>query len=172
MARLPITIAGPKALAVPQLTWPVDSSAAWVRGAIVIDDGGGELTEGGTNPTLIAGVATSKTPLSNTQGASTDDGKFIPAYPGLEFEGSIDDSNDLGNGAIAAGDLGTAYGITEDSSGIWYIDKNKTAAATVRVRVTKLIDDATTVNGRVRFVFLQLVDLSGTPTATTLWLGN
>lgn len=172
MARLPMEAAAPGGLSIPQLTWPVDAAAVWVRGAVVIDDGGGELVEGGADPTLIAGIATSKNPLTNTQGAATDAGKFIPAKPGVEFEGSIDDSSALGTGAIAAGDLGTAYGITEDSSGVWYVDKNKTAAATVRVRIMKLLDDAGTVNGRVRFVFLQVVDLAGTPDVTTLWFGD
>ena len=171
MARVPFMIAAPFSMATPQLTWPVDAAATWVRGAVGVDDGGGELTEGGTNPTLIAGIATAKTPLTNTN-ITTADGKFIPATPGCVFEGRVDDNGALGTGAIAATDLGTEYGITEDADGIWYVDKGKTAAADVRVRIMKLIDAAGTVNGRVWFVFIGIVDLSGTPTATTLWAGN
>ena len=176
MARKPIQPAAPRGLAIPQWTWPVDASAAWERGAVVIDDGGGELTEGGADPTLIAGIATSKYPPANNY--STDVGKFIPALPGIQFEGSVDDNGDLGNGASAAGDLGTTYGLTQDASGIWYVDKGKAVgddAAAVRVRVTKLIDPAGTVNGRVRFVFLGVVDLAGAstgPLSPTLWAGE
>lgn len=168
MARQPFEAAAPGGLAIPQWTWPVDSSAVWVRGAVVIDDGGGELTEGGANPTLIAGVATAKYPPTNNY--ATDIGKFIPALQNIQFEGSIDDSSAIDTGAIAAGDLGTEYGITEDSAGIWYVDKNKTGA-NARVRITKLIDAAGTVNGRVRFIFLPIVDLSGTIASPTLWGG-
>lgn len=170
MARHPFKVAAPGGLAVEQLTWPVDSAAAYVRGAVLIDDGGGEVTEGGANPTSIVGVATAKHPPSNNY--SIDIGKFTPAYPNVPFEGSIDDSSDLGNGASAATDIGTAYGITEDGDGVWYIDKNKTAAADVRVRITKLVDAAGTTQGRARFVFLPIVDLSGTPTAVTIYAGN
>lgn len=176
MSRAPIQPAAPRGLAIPMWTWPVDSAAAWVRGAVVIDDGGGELTEGGADPTLIAGIATSTYPPTNEY--ATDIGKFIPALPGLQFEGSVDDNGDLGNGAVAATDLGKTYGLTQDSAGIWYVDKGKAVgddAAAVRVRVTKLIDPAGTTQGRVRFVFLSVVDLAGGstgPLSPTLWAGE
>lgn len=170
MARLPFEVAAPVTQGIQMRTAPVDAAAVWERGAVVIDDGGGELTEGGANPTSIVGVANTKHPPTNN--FSTDVGKHMPAIPGIQFEGSVDDSAAIDTGAIAATDLYAAYGITEDASGVWYVDKNKTAAADVRVKITKLLDVAGTVNGRVRFEFLQIVDLGGTPTSTTVYVGN
>lgn len=170
MARTPMGIAANETLATRMRTAPVDAAAVWVRGAVLVDDGGGELIEGGVNPVLIVGLANSAHPPTNE--FSTDIGKHHPALPGYEFEGSIDDSSAIGTGAIAATDQYAAFGITEDASGVWYVDKNKTAAADVRVRVTKLLDPVATVNGRVRFVFLPVVDLAGTPTAVTVFSGN
>lgn len=170
MARKPIEPAAPRGLAIPIWTWPVDALAAWIRGAVVIDDGSGELVEGGANPTLIAGIATSKHPPTNSH--STDTGKFIPALPGIQFEGSVDNNGALGTGAAAATNLGEVFGLTEDASGVWYVDLGKAGGANGRVRITKLIDPAGTVNGRVRFVFLPIVDLGGTPASPTLWGGG
>ena len=173
MARLPFEAAAVGGLSTPIWTWPVDAAAAWVRGAVVIDDGSGELVEGGADPTLIAGIATSTYPPTNNY--ATDVGKFIPALPGQLFEGSIDNNGDLGNGVTTATMLGESFGITQDSAGIWYVDVAKTVGAgatAVRVRLAKFVDPAATVQGRVRFVFLSVIDVGGTPTIATLWAGT
>ena len=169
MARLPIQAAATEGLATRMRTAPVDAAAAWERGAVVIDVSG-ELEEGGVNPTSIVGIANAKHPPTNE--FATDIGKHLPALHGVEFEASIDDSSAIDTGAIAAADQYTAYGITEDASGVWYVDKNKTAAADVRVRITKLLDDVGTINGRVRFVFLDVINLAAAPTAVTVFAGN
>ena len=88
------------------------------------------------------------------------------------FDLTLDTNAALGTGAIAATDLGTAYGITEDSAGVWYVDKAKTGAADVRVRITKFQDAVGTVNGRVYVQFLPIVNLAATPTAVTIYAGN
>ena len=169
MARLPIQIAANENLATRMRTAPVDAAATWVRGAVLVDVTG-ELEEGGADPTSIVGIANHDHPPTNE--FATDIGKHAPALPGYEFEASVDDSSAIDTGAIAATDQYTAFGITEDASGVWYVDKNKTAAGDVRVRVTKLLDAVGTVNGRVRFVFLPIIDLAGTPTAVTVFAGN
>lgn len=169
-SRLPIQIAAPDMSSVYKREAPVDSSAVYIRGAILVQDGSdGELTEGGANPTKIVGVAIHKNPPTNN---TSETGYYIPALPACEFEASIDDGSSEGTGAIAAGDLFAEYGLTEDSSGVWYVDKNKTGATTVRVVVTKLIGDVGEVLGRVRFRFLGIIDLTGTPVAVTLYAGN
>lgn len=169
MARTPMGIAANEGLATRMRTAPVDAAAAWERGAVLIDVSG-ELEEGGVNPVSVVGLANSAHPPTNE--FSTDIGKHHPALPGYEFEGSVDDSSAIDTGAIAAADQYAAYGITEDASGIWYVDKNKTAAADVRVRITKLLDPVATINGRVRFVFLPVVNLAVAPTAVTIFAGN
>lgn len=169
MARTPMGIAATEGLATRMRTAPVDAAATWERGAVLINVTG-ELEEGGVDPVNIVGLANAK--MQPTNSFSTDLGKHHPALPGVEFEGSVDDSSAIDTGAIAAADQYTAFGITEDASGVWYVDKNKTAATEVRVRVTKLLDTVGTVNGRVRFVFLPIVDLAGTPTAVTVFAGN
>lgn len=170
MARLPFEMAGMQGLAaVPKHEAPVAAAQTWVRGAVLIQNGSGELEEGGANPTAIVGVALAKHPPTNTP---EGEGYHIPARENIEFIASVDDSAAIDTGAIAAGDLYTAYGITEDGSGVWYIDKNKTAAADVRVRITGFKDAVGTVQGRVRVQFLPIVDLAGTPTAVTVFAGN
>lgn len=169
MARTAMGIAANEGLATRMRTAPVDAAATWERGAVLINVSG-ELEEGGVNPVSIVGIANAAHPATNS--FSTDIGKHHPALHGVEFEASIDDSSAIDSGAIAAADQFTAYGITEDANGVWYVDKNKTAAAVVRVRITKLLDTVGTINGRVRFVFLDIVDLGGTPTAVTVFAGN
>lgn len=169
MARRRIETAALKTgQSIPQDQGPVDAAAVYEAGAVLIIVSS-ELEEGGANPVNIAGIANHKNPPTNTP---SETGLFVPALSYMRFVASIDDSSALDTGAIAATDLYTAYGITEDSNGVWYIDKNKTAAATVRVRIIDFQDAIGTVNGRVVFQFLPIVDLGGTPTAVTIYAGN
>lgn len=170
MARTAMGIAATEPLATRMRTAPVNGAATWVKGAVLIQNGSGELVEGGANPVNIVGLANAKHPPTNNW--ETDIGKHHPALPGVEFEASIDDNTALGTGAIAAADQYAAYGITEDANGVWYVDKGKVAVADVRVRITKLIDEVGTVNGRVRFVFLPIVNLATAPTRVTVFAGN
>lgn len=142
-------------------------SQTWVRGAVLVA-ASGLLSEGGTNPTGIVGIAGHKV-TSATSGATVH---YTPVSAEQEFIASIDDSNDLGNGAIALTDRYTRYGITEDSDGFWYVDKNKSSDALVRVVVTELVDAVGEVQGRVKIRFLQNSDLGGTPNTVTIYAGS
>lgn len=166
MARLPIEPSGGVG-SVKVRNGTATTGQTWVRGAVLVA-ASGLLSEGGTNPTAIVGIANAGV-TSAAAGAAVS---YIPAHPGQEFVMSVDDASDLGNGASAQTDIGTRYGITEDSSGIWYVDKNKTSDATVCVTVVDLQDAAATTQGRVKVVFNQHGDLGGTPRAITIYAGS
>lgn len=144
------------------------ASQTWVRGAVLIA-ASGRLSEGGTNPTEIVGVA-----LHGVTSATADDvAQYVPTDNGQEFIASLDDSSDLGNGALAIAQKYVKYGITEDSSGIWYVDINKTTDATVRVIVTELIDEVGDTSGRVRCRFINgISDVGGTAVPLTIYAGT
>lgn len=165
MARLPIEAHGLGSI--KKKEGGATASQTWVRGAVLVA-ASGRISEGGTNPTLILGVA-----IHGVTSAVADaPAQYIPAFPGQEFVASIDTSASLGTGAIALADRYADYGITEDASGVWYVDKNKTSDATVRVTVTDLLDPIGTVNGRVKIVFHQHGDLGGTPVKVTAYAGS
>lgn len=166
MARVAIDVARLQGMvSVPKDEAPAVSAQTWLKGGVLVANGG-ELQEGGTNPTDIVGVAIHKNPPTNT---TSETGYYVPAREHIEFVGSIDDNGDLGNGAIALTDRYTAYGITEDSSGVWYVDKGKTAAADVRVVITGFQDAVGTTNGRVYFQFLDMVNVDTAPTRVTVY---
>lgn len=143
------------------------TSQTWVRGAVLVA-ASGLLSEGGADPTAIVGVSTHGV-TSSAAGALA---QYVPTLPGQEFAMSIDDGSAIGTGAIVATDKWTRYGITEDSAGIWYVDKNKTTDAEARVTVTGFIDDVGEVSGRVKVIFHQHGDLGGTPLAITVYAGS
>jgi hypothetical protein len=139
----------------------------WVRGAVLVA-ASGLISEGGADPTAIVGVSTHAV-TSSAAGAVA---QFVRAVPGQEFVMSIDTSAAIGTGAIVATDKYLRYGITEDSDGIWYVDKNKTTDAAARVTVTDFVDPVGEVMGRVKVVFHQHGDLGGTPLAITVYAGS
>ena len=169
-SRQPLEVARPQTQGIrANGDYGVDGAANYVKGAVLILTSG-NLTKGGANPTAIVGVAVHKHPLSNTQLKVV--GMHIPAMPRVEFEASIDTSASEGTGTIAQTDMGAQYGITEDSNGVWYVDKNKTAAGDVRVVITKLVDPVGELLGRVRCTFLPNVNLgNATPVRATIYGG-
>jgi len=136
--------------AAPRDAWPEGASETYLKGAVLVSDGSGRAQEGGASPTAILGVAIADGENNSTEGAAEAD--FITAGPGIRFEASIDDNGDLGNGASALTDLGLEYGVTQDSDGVWYVDKGVTGA-NARAKVRKLVDAAGTTNGRVEIEF-------------------
>lgn len=126
-----------------------NASETFVMGAILVSSSG-FLSEGGANPTGIIGVAAGAAHNVAVDGDQAV--RYFPALPHLVFEASIDTSAALGTGAIAAADLFVEYGVTEDANGLWYVDKNKTAA-NARVRIVGFRDAIGTVQGRVYIIF-------------------
>lgn len=113
------------------------ATQTFVKGAVLIDNGSGYLAEGGANPTGILGIADED--AHNDGAAGTSKIAFTPAIPNVLFEASLDQASALGTYVSLQTDLWAEYGITEDASGIWYVDVDKTGA-TGRFRIVEFID--------------------------------
>lgn len=148
MARQPIVQASQSGFSSEPLHGFEGATQSFKAGAVLVYDTG-QLDEGGANPTAIAGVSVHG--AAATQAANCP---YIPALPGVIFEGTLDDGNDLGTGAWAAADAGLEYGLTKDANGIWYVDKNKTGAnGRVRILAPGSNVIVGTVQPRVLFTF-------------------
>lgn len=150
MARRALTV-GPQinSASISPFLGPESASETFIDGAVLVSDStdSNRLAEGGTNPIDIMGIA-----ARAASGVTATMIPYYPALPGVVFEGSVDDSNDLGNGVALAANFGGQYGLTKDSGGIWYVDKFKTGDD-ARVRILGFRDPVATVQGRVYFVF-------------------
>lgn len=123
---------------------PEKSGQTFIKGAVLVDNAG-FLEEGGANPTNIVALAAGAG--HNTDADGDKDITFVPVK-GRLIEASIDDSGDLGNGAIADADLHNEYAIVQDADGVWYVDK-AVEGANGRFRITKFKDAVGTTQGRV-----------------------
>lgn len=127
-------------------SWKEEASQTYKLGAVLVQDATAkdEVEEAGADPTtLIVGIA-----LSDASGTADTAQLVALAEPGAEFVGVVQDT-----GTLAAGNVGTNYGLVKDSTNdIWRVDLSDTT--NVNVTVTGLIDPAGDVNGRVRFQFL------------------
>lgn len=105
-------------------------------------------TSGDDLPTLgaIAGVA-----CEAATGTTGNAVLFIPAIPGIEFEGTFDHA--AGTEVSAQGDVGAKFGLTLDaSSGFFFVDHDDTTDD--RVVVTGFKDALGTTSSRCYFMFL------------------
>lgn len=135
------------------------ASQSFVTGAPITLNAAGYATEGGTDPTGIQGVAQADGANNSTAGVATT--SVTPARDDTEFVGSVDSAASEGTGTSAQTNVGAKFGITKTSltgqdASKWYVDTDKTAEAVQRVEVLGLIDAATTIQGRVRFKFLDV----------------
>lgn len=136
---------------IPLWAGPESASHASAKGALLIFSSGyldlasADVTSG------IVGVA--QTAGHNDGSAGTHQLEYVPALPGMRFEGTLEDETN-NNHALVATNLGLKYAMQLDSTNDrWYVDENDTT--NVSVLITKLIDDVTTVKGRVEFIFIQ-----------------
>ena len=137
----------------PSRVNPEAATQTFSEGALLINNAG-NLQEAGVDPVDIIGVSAE---AGHNAAAAAKSVRYHPALPHVVFEGSIDDSNAIGTGAIAATDLHAAYGLTLNT-GVWYVDKFKTGAQ-ARVVIVGFKDPLTTVNGRVYFIFKKLATI-------------
>jgi len=104
-------------LAVPGEEFAEAASQTFVQGAVVWVEWG-YLTECGTNPARIMGVA-SRAGQNGTAGTKKQ--LVFLAHPDTLFLGNLD--NGSGTLATALGDRGRYYGVTkEGTSGKWYVN--------------------------------------------------
>lgn len=109
---------------------PENSSQTFVRGAVLVNNAG-FLEEDTSDPTDIVGIAAEDGHNDTTAG--THQLAYYPITSGSLWTINIDDSGDLGNGALVDSDFNTRYGLAV-SSGVWYVDKADTSATLVLVR--------------------------------------
>lgn len=133
-------------------------SQTFKRGAPLVTSGG-YLVEAASpvDPNdVIEGVA--QAPGHNSS-AGTDTASYVPAHPGVEFVGVLSDDT-AGTHTLAQADLETAYGLVKDSSsGAYFINYANTATPVVFVKAA--VDAIGTVDGRVRFVFIDSSTVAG-----------
>lgn len=135
---------------IPLWNAPESASHTSIRGAVLVfasgylDLASADATNG------IVGV--SMTTGHNDGSAGTHNLEFVPALPGMRFEGTLEDETN-NNHALLATNLGLKYALQLDATNDrWYLDENDTS--NVSTLITKLLDAVTTVKGRVEFVFL------------------
>lgn len=133
---------------VPVLRGNEGASETYIEGSPLIPGAGGaedNIQEAATEPVdNILGIAND--PATGTTNTVRE---FVPALPGVVFEGNIGTS--VTAGAIAADDLYSIYPL-QLSGTAWFIDKTDNTNPCVRIVGFK--DPVGTVNGRVYFVFL------------------
>lgn len=96
--------------------------------------------------------------VNTALGTPAPDGRtlYLAAVDETYFLGVFDNSN----GTVAAdytptqADIGVKYGLTIDTNGFWYVDKNKTGGSAVLQIISLYPQDGSVVNGRVVFKIL------------------
>ena len=135
---------------------PEAATQTFLRGSPVVASSG-FLQEAAADPRSIVGIANNVG--QNGTAAGDKDTQYVPAIEGVVFEGSVDNTA-AGTGVIAATDMFSEFGITEDGSNIWYIDKDKTTGGNDTVaRIVGFKDPVAEVMGRVYFIFLSEVSI-------------
>ena len=148
--RLPISTGPQKGLfSIPVRHAPVAASETLTKGAPIVVDVNGRVTEAGVNPTDFLGFAVH----ALTSAAVGTDLAYVPKRD-VVFEGSVDNSA-AGTGTIVQTDYEAEYGLSVDSNGIWYVDKDK-VGGNARIKIVGFRDAVATVLGRVYFEMIDL----------------
>jgi hypothetical protein len=116
--------------------------------------GSGALQTYGSVPNQPLGV-------NIAPGAPVVDGRSLFMSPAADnvFEAIFDNSGTINTSADITpvqSDIGKLYGLTKDTNGYWYVDKNKATAGTntcVQIQGINNLDGST-ANARVRFSFV------------------
>lgn len=126
------------------------------KGSVMIFTGG-YLVAGATQ--AVAGIAGISMTAGHNVAAALKNMEFVPALPGLRFEGSlcVDSTN---THILVVTNIGIAYGLCIDVTNVrWFIDPSDTSHDAVNV--VKIVDPLTTVKPRVEFVFMSSVTVFG-----------
>lgn len=127
--------------------YPEKALQTFKKGAVVILDAGGFVTEGAADPTNIWGVAAEDAHNKAADG-DADLEVWMP-YPGMLFVGNFS-----GASVTARSDQGKAYGLVKTGDN-WHVDKTDVVATRVVVEDLDRRDTVGDINGRVVFGFRQ-----------------
>lgn len=134
----------------PSRTTEEAATQTYLKGALLIDNGAGFLTEAGVDPVDLLGVSEE---AGKNLAVGVGKTRYTPIVPSITFEATMDQAGDLGNYVLLQTDLYAKYGVTKDANGIWYVDKDKTGAS-ARVIVVGFKDPVGTIDARVFVTFL------------------
>jgi len=132
------------------VTYPLGASQDFQKGAPALLTSDGTVDEAGANPAVILGFFTADAAQYTWQDDTI--GHVNPAVPvalatGV-FRGTLEGTVNL------ATDLNDEFGLVEDATGYWTVDRSQTT--TVRVKVIGFDDDVATgdVNAPCTFIVL------------------
>lgn len=128
------------------------ATQSWQPGAPLIRSSG-KLAEAADDPTAaIVGFA-----CAPATGVTDTPVSYIPAWPGIEFEATLEDQSG-GDHALTQASMFVAYSVRQrTSNGAWYLDFNDTT--NLGAIVVGLVDPIGTVQGRVRARLLDTVTI-------------
>ena len=143
---------------VPEMRYYQHTSGATFRQGAPLVFASGEVNEGGVNPTAIVGI--SLAPAGNAPGLKAANNPIVSTGLKRNVTVAVANRNTIFSSRIITGgalpiiapvqaDIGVSYGLTA-ISGIWYVDKSKTAG---NARVV-IVDIDTNWNG-VYWKFLE-----------------
>lgn len=141
---------------IPLWNAPEAASLTSIKGSVMLFTAG-FLTQAALQ--AVAGIAGVATTDGHNTTAGAKNMEFVPALPGLRFEGTlnVDSTN---THILVATNLGIAYGLVIDvTNKRWFIDPSDTTHDAVNT--VKLIDDIGTVKPRVEFVFIASTTIFG-----------
>lgn len=131
-------------------TYPLGASQDFQKGAPALLTSDGTVDEGGANPAVILGFFTADAAdyawMDDTIGHVT---AAVPvALATGEFRGTLEGTVDITT------DINDEFGLVEDATGYWTVDRSQTT--TVRVKVIGFDDDVVTgdVNPPCTFIVL------------------
>jgi len=110
------------------LTYPVASGADFSKGAPVVLNTDGEIAEAGADPSLILGFATcaaSEATPADTFGYAEQ--RVPVALADQVFRGTLEGTLDID------ADISDQFGLVEDATGYWTIDRSDTSNVVVTV---------------------------------------
>jgi hypothetical protein len=131
----------------PSRESPEGATQTFKKGAVLVASGG-NLVEGGVDPTGIVGIAEDD---GDNLGAGLGTVRYVPALPHVTFDMSL-------SGTIAATDLHVKYGLVKSGNN-WGVDKAETV--NTRVVIVGFKDPVGTVDGRVYVRFLAASTIYG-----------
>jgi len=110
------------------VSYPLAAAQDFSKGAPVVLGTDGTISEAGADPALILGFATSSAAQANPADTFGYNSQNVPvALADQTFRGTLEGTYN------AATDIGDQFGIVEDATGYWTVDRADTANVVVTV---------------------------------------